>query len=459
MQKSWSANDDDVGTGEDDAAAAAVVGDERRVGGVADLAGRPHAPARRGDRPRVDRLDRGREQLHALEEERPLLGVEEREALVRRDLRHVRLDLREVGVDRRVERVVGVRDPLGVDAAGDVGRAVDERGAGAAAREGLLLGREVRRDDDVVAGGEARQAGERVGAADEAVAAARQRHREDLVAELPRVVAEEHDPPGLRAGPGVAQRGERDADLEHPAVLGDPPRRVPVEVGRGVLVAGGVVGHRVVLDAARGGEEEDAGAAVVAGVEDDAAVVDRLGDVVAVGVRRADLRRVGVEELESGVEVPVVVRDVSDRSHLGGHVVAGTGLDPGVDAGRAAPAGIGEVPVHRDRPGGAGDADLGAAQRLRNGGRPCRGGEHGQSCDEKGGTHPCSYENGSFWFSPQPPRGADGPESAGRARAAAPADGRGGSGRVRSRRGLRTRRSDARRRSRRGRGSCAARGA
>ena len=59
-----------------------------------------------GDLPRVDELVGRGEQLDALEEERPLLGVEEREALVHRHLRGVGLHLAEVGVHRGVERHV-----------------------------------------------------------------------------------------------------------------------------------------------------------------------------------------------------------------------------------------------------------------------------------------------------------------------------------------------------------------
>src|SRR5207253_3254569 len=66
------------GTGEDDAAAAAVVGDEHRVRVAAVLAGRPQTPARLRDRARVCGLDRRREKLRALEEERPLPGAEDR---------------------------------------------------------------------------------------------------------------------------------------------------------------------------------------------------------------------------------------------------------------------------------------------------------------------------------------------------------------------------------------------
>jgi hypothetical protein len=54
-------------------------------------------------------LNRRLEQIGALEEERALLGKEKREAFVRRDLRGVGLDLREIGFDGEVDRVVGIR--------------------------------------------------------------------------------------------------------------------------------------------------------------------------------------------------------------------------------------------------------------------------------------------------------------------------------------------------------------
>ncbi len=60
-----------------------------------------------GDRAREDGLDGRGEEVDALEEERPLLGVEQGEARVDVQLRDVGLDLREVGVDRAVERHVG----------------------------------------------------------------------------------------------------------------------------------------------------------------------------------------------------------------------------------------------------------------------------------------------------------------------------------------------------------------
>ena len=56
------------------------------------------------DPPGVDQLVGRREELDALEEERPLLGEEQREALVDRHLARVGLHLAEVGVHGGVER-------------------------------------------------------------------------------------------------------------------------------------------------------------------------------------------------------------------------------------------------------------------------------------------------------------------------------------------------------------------
>ena len=65
---------------------------------------------RRRDLPRVHELVRRVEQLDPLEEERPLLGEEQREPLVHGHEPGVRLDLREVGLHRRVERDGRERD-------------------------------------------------------------------------------------------------------------------------------------------------------------------------------------------------------------------------------------------------------------------------------------------------------------------------------------------------------------
>ena len=85
-----------------------VVGHEHAHGSPADLAGELAPVTRVDHRPRVDQggRRRGGENLLPLEEERPLLGVEQREPLVDLDLRPVGLDLRKIGVVGEVEREI-----------------------------------------------------------------------------------------------------------------------------------------------------------------------------------------------------------------------------------------------------------------------------------------------------------------------------------------------------------------
>ena len=232
-----------------------------------------------------------------------------------------------------------------------------ERAAEAVLRFRRLIRRDVGGDDVVGAGRESGQADQRPGVADEAVGVARQARGEHLVAEVARPVAVEQDAPLRRIGVGIAQRGERNADLEHPAGGGDLRRAVPEVVGR-VVLAGGVVGQRVVLDAARVGEEHLRRVAVVLRVDDDAAVVGVGAHVVAVAQRRADRLRVGLVEPEGGVEEVVVVGEPGDARHLGRNVVAGVGLQPVGDRLRRLPDRIGEVAVDDDRRRRAGDPHL-----------------------------------------------------------------------------------------------------
>ncbi len=129
------------------------------------------------------------------------------------------------------------------------------------------------------------------------------------------------------------------------------------------------------MNVARRHDEERGGAAGVAGIDDDAAVVvEPVAEVVAVGERRPHLTRLRVLELERGVEEPIVEGQVADVLDLGLDVVAGLGLVPPVDTGRALPAGIGQVAVDGNRASGALDTDRDPGQRrLRRGGRrDCR---------------------------------------------------------------------------------------
>src|SRR5439155_13668505 len=98
--------------------------------------------------------------------------------------------------------------------------------------------------DEVSALGEARKAGERAAVADEAVLVSGKLLGEELVTEVARPVAVQDDSPRLRVALRVSQRGERDAHLERPAFRRDAGRGIPEEVGRGILVARRVVGHR-----------------------------------------------------------------------------------------------------------------------------------------------------------------------------------------------------------------------
>ena len=225
------------------------------------------------------------------------------------------------------------------------------------------------------------QAGDLLLVADEAARAARQLAVEHLIAEVARPVAVEQDPPRLHRRRGEAQRREGNADLERPAGGGDPRRRVPVEVRRGVLAAG-VVGDRVVLDAARIGEELERRLAVVAGVEGHPAVVGGARQVVVVAERRADALRIGVREVERDIEEVVVVGQPGDRLHLRLDAVAGVRLVEGLDPRRPLPPRIAQPAVDLDRPLGARNSQRGGILRASGARTPraCRG-----SLREQGG--------------------------------------------------------------------------
>src|SRR4030081_2815731 len=109
--------------------------------------------------------------------------------------------------------------------------------------------------------------------ADETASSPRELRGEELIPERPRVIAVKHDRPGLRVALRVAERGERHAHLEDPAVLRDLRRGVPVEVGGAVLSAE-VVADGVVLDPPRVGEEKNPRSAIFAGFDDDPAIIE-----------------------------------------------------------------------------------------------------------------------------------------------------------------------------------------
>src|SRR5215210_8378702 len=71
---------------------------------------------RRNDTSGVDQLVGSIEQLQAVEEERSFLRVEQREPLVEQHLPDIRLDLREIGIDRRVQAQILSNSPANVAA-------------------------------------------------------------------------------------------------------------------------------------------------------------------------------------------------------------------------------------------------------------------------------------------------------------------------------------------------------
>ena len=248
-----------------------------------------------------------------LEEERPLLRIEEREPLVDRDLRDVRLDLREVRIDRAVHDRSGVGKPLGVDAdlsLRDEPVARESVGAGI----GLRTGSRCIRGDDVVRGlRQPGDPGDRRGLTQEAVGPPRNADAVELVVEIARIDPIQHQRPVLRVQARVPERGKRDRDLHGPGVRSDSRRGFPEIVRAEVLGEGPLVEDGVRLDTRRTDPEVDRGVALVLDVEQDAHVVLVVRDAVAVHVGRADLPGIGVRAPERHVEEAVVVADAGDR--------------------------------------------------------------------------------------------------------------------------------------------------
>ena len=219
---------------------AAELAREARAPGDRDhLARRPDPdPAREEE----VHLSRGaeREQARVLEEEGPLLRVEEAEA-VEVDLLLVDLDLREVGVHRRVEGEARRDAPLEVAARG--GRRVaglPERRllGGLPERVGQQLEVALRRGLEAGQGARPREP-------EQVVLAGERRPERALVA--PAHVALQVQAPLAAALAPVAQRGERDRELGAPAEVAaarlHDPRPVPVAVEAGERAAGGPRGR------------------------------------------------------------------------------------------------------------------------------------------------------------------------------------------------------------------------
>ena len=308
-----------------------------------------------------------REQPRVLEEERPLLGKEQREA-VQVDLLVVDLDLGEVGVCGQVEghaggdAVLQVRPQI----------AVVEVAPGLGAVQALAekVGRELE-----VALGRHRDALHLAGQRDavEVVLAGEGRPVGLFVAD-PDVPLEVHAP-GLHLGARIAEGPERNGDLGRPPDVGHVgdhlPGAVPVEVeapaGAALLpaVAGApaaaaaepaaalpLVGELpVVLDAGRVGAEDEPVLPVQVGVENDLEAVGLVQRRVAPAVRHDD--RAGVRGVADNPEVDGVgvVHDADLGAFRGRLALEGTALH---EAGGRHRAGVGGGRSARRRPPPAG---------------------------------------------------------------------------------------------------------
>jgi hypothetical protein len=348
-------------------------GDDPHVG-AAHLAGQLHAEVGVADAARVDELVRRVELLEAVEEERPLLRVEESEALIEQDLPDVGLDLREVRLPGAVEAEV-LRDPPACVEAQLRDAVVRPPRGVAAAVEPLRAERRQLQHQPAV---QVVEALERAGLAEERRAGAD--HGSPRVLEAGVLdPAQDVDAPGLLPALLVAQALERDPDLDFIAAGDEAAARledvvrvqvhVPVEEvepdaapapghpagAAGELIAAGAV----LLDAERVDAEEEGAPPVVVGVEEDLDVVV-AADVVAVGARRADGVAVGLVRADPEPDGVGGVPDEDLGVVLRRAAVHGLVLGEAGEARGLRPHRLVEHPIHAGgcREPGDGDGEL-----------------------------------------------------------------------------------------------------
>src|SRR3984893_14437270 len=345
--------------GHDDEAPAAVLAHEKRVCGAPVLSRHARDPRRVRDGARVDSLNRRLKEVHPFQEERPLLRIEEGEALVGGDLSDVRLDLREIRIDRRVHDLVRIGSPLHVSAgvAPRVGVGKRRVRVGSVLRPTLLPARDVWRRHEMPGGRKSRETGDRPHVADQAVGPSRDRARVEGIPELARVVPADEDSPRGRVLASVPERGKGYSDRRRPPFGSDLRGGVVEEVGGEILVRVRLVPDRVALDAARIYAELDCRTAIVAGVQEDRHVVVGSDHLIAVHERRPDPVRPRVVAADPDVERLLVVGDQDGGPNLRGKVVSRLRLPELVDRGGAFPSRIGEVPVDGDRRRRPGDRE------------------------------------------------------------------------------------------------------
>ena len=370
-----------------------VVRDEHPERRVAGLAGQLGADLRVDDGLGVDQIRAARraEDLLPFEKERPQLGEEQRVPLVRLDLRAVRLDLREVGIEREVGGEVRRDAVLHVEPEVGLGVVLYVAGVGQAAE---LNGGRGRENLQVPAHRQAAQAAQRAHLREDARdGPCHRRPDQGLVLGLQR--AGDLEAPAVLAGAAgrIAQALEGDRHLGRPPVVDDGAagleQRVPGRIAaapRRPAQAPAAPEDGVPLDPVGVDREAVRALLVEKRIEHhrDPVVAPEL---VPVGTVRPYLGRVGVVCVESEVEVVGVVGDphlgllgrrrALDRVGLGEvgdehRVAPGCVVQPAVDDGRlGGPLRLHAAPAAANREAGC---RSGLRRRSR---RPRRSGPSG----------------------------------------------------------------------------------
>ena len=320
---------------------------------------------RRRNPPRVDQIVRRGEELGAVQEERALLRKEERAARVERELGGVRLHLREVGVDRAVQRQVRRETPAHVAAELGAARVVVPP---IACRDTIRVRGHHRIQIEHQAPVQVGQAVDRSRLREERALGAQGRHPAVLLAAALHA-AHDVERPRLHAVGGIAQRLERDGDLDLVAVGGQPPFRLIHVVGREVgdlaaaleraeeraaTVVRSLDQRAVGLNPERVGAEDERLPAVVERVQENLDAIVGV-DAIAVGERRVHGARSGVR-LDAEVDRGRRVEHEDFGLVLGGAAVDGRVLREVGEPHRLLPRRLVQDAVDRDRCGRRVDA-------------------------------------------------------------------------------------------------------
>jgi hypothetical protein len=345
------------------AAGRGVAGHERAEDGPAALAGQLEGKIGVDDRARVHGLERALEEIDALQEERALLLEEERETLVRGHHGRVRLHLREVRVERHVQRGVRreaqLRRQPGIHVEGAVHEALRTR----AALPASGARRHQARDDlQRTLGGEVVEARDVPGLGQETRLPAHQRPPGVLLVVQPLDASQHVHAPAAPVPGFVAQGAEGHRDLDRVALAGQQTLRLHDHVHAVVRLAA-LRPDAVLLDAQRVEGQQVGAAPVVERVQEDTHVVVVQHRVARrdAGAYAAPLVRRPHADVQGAPVVP--------ETHLGRvrrrRVVARLRLHERRQAGALAPRRFREEPVDRRSRSEAGHADGRVCRRAQ----------------------------------------------------------------------------------------------